>query len=108
MLFLITENPYFIAWEVTKEQEEITIHYRYGVSERSPKVHMIEWTKDGRKLGSNIEKYVGGGLHDSYLTITYPTKEDRGIYSCTISNAVGSVSKDVELGNIYYIKKMCV
>lgn len=68
---------------------------------------MIKWTKDGKKLGSNTEKYVGGGLDGNYLTITSPTKEDGGIYSCTITNAVGSVSKAVEFGMIYYIKYLC-
>lgn len=93
--------------DVSNKQEEITICYNYGISERSPKAHMIKWTKDGKTLGSNTEKYVGGGLDSNYLTITSPTKEDRGIYSCTITNAVGSVSKAVELGIIYNIKYIC-
>lgn len=93
--------------DVSNKQEEITICYNYGISERSPKAHMIKWTKDGKTLRLNTEKYVGGGLDVNYLTITSPTKEDRGIYSCTITNAVGSVSKAVELGKIYNIKYIC-
>lgn len=80
--------------------EGITIHYNWGVSEQSPEVHHIEWSKNGQPLHYDAKKYVGGGVHDSHFTIMSPTYEDRGNYSCTVANAVGFISKDVILGNI--------
>lgn len=43
-------------------------------------------------------KYSGGGLKNSYLKISCPTKDESGEYACTVSNAVGSVSRVVILG----------
>lgn len=43
-------------------------------------------------------KYLGGGLNDGFITITSPSNADRGTYSCTVTNAVDSVSKTVTLG----------
>lgn len=85
--------------KVTTEDEEIIIHYNYDVSRHSPKVQGIEWKKDGHVLNTNACKYVGGSIYDSSFTIRLPTEEDKGNYSCIITNAVGSVSKNVMLGN---------
>lgn len=52
-------------------------------------------------------RYVGGGLLDICLTITSPTKDDKGKYSCTVKNIVGSTSKDVILGNVQIWTSMC-
>lgn len=83
-----------------KGYQEITIHYNCGVPKQSPKVHHIEWSKDGQPLDNN-KKYVGGGVHDNCFTIASPTSEDKGNYSCKVTNAVGSVSKKIFLGTFF-------
>lgn len=64
-------------------------------------VHHIEWSKNGQPLQIDAKKYVGGGVRDNHFTIMSPTYEDRGNYTCTVTNAVGFSSKNVILGNIY-------
>jgi hypothetical protein len=66
-------------------------------------VHQIEWKKNGEALCINDRKYIGGGVEDSYLTITSSTKEDAGQYTCIVTNAVGSVSENIKLGNVYFV-----
>lgn len=94
--------PFLNILEVTTGYEVITIHYNYGVPDQSPKVHHIEWTKNGQPLDNNNKKYVGGGVHDSCFTIESPTYEDRGNYSCKVINAVGTVAKNIMLGNVRF------
>lgn len=89
--------PHLNDLEVTTEDEGIIIHYKYEVSGESPKVHCIEWSKDGQVLDMNTWKFVGGRTSDSRLTISLPTEDDKGKYSCKITNSVGSVSKDVSI-----------
>lgn len=60
----------------------------------------IKWKKNGEGLVLKTQKYVGGGLSDSYLRITSPNETDKGTYSCTLTNAVGFTSKAVTFGNI--------
>lgn len=93
----ITELPHLKDLEVTTGEEGIIIHYEVGG--QSPEVQRIEWKKDGQVLDTNAGRNVGGSINDSSLTIRLPTEEDKGKYSCEIANAVGSVSKDVILGN---------
>lgn len=93
--------PFLNILEVTTGHEVITIHYNCGVPDQSPKVHHIEWSKNGQSLDINNKKFVGGGVHDSCLTIASPTYEDRGNYSCKVINAVGTVTKNIMLGNVY-------
>lgn len=100
MYISITELPYLNDLEVTTEDEGIIIHY--NVTGQSPKVQHIEWKKDGQKLDTNPCKYVGGSIHESSFTIRFPTEEDKGKYSCIITNAVGSVSKEVMLGKFMF------
>lgn len=87
--------------KVTTGDEGITIHYSYKVLKQSPKVKHINWCKNGKLLESQNEKYIGGSLNENCLTITSPTDEDRGKYSCTITNALGSVSKVVIFGKFH-------
>lgn len=87
--------------KVSTAKEKICIHYSHTVLENSPRVNHIEWAKNKTPLDLTNHKYCGGGLEDSYLTICCPTKEDRGEYSCTVSNAVGSVSRVVILGKCF-------
>lgn len=91
--------PYFNDLEVTTGDEGIIIFYE--ISGQSPEVQRIDWKKDGQVLNTNVCKYSGGSINDSSLTIRLPTEEDKGKYSCIITNAVGSVSKDVMLGNFH-------
>lgn len=57
--------------------------------------------KNEETLVLRNRKYVGGGLNDGFITIKSPTKADRGTYSCTVTNAVGSVSKNITLGTCF-------
>lgn len=63
--------------------------------------------KNGENIVLRNEKYVGGGLNDGFITVTSPTKADRGTYSCTVTNAVGSVSKTVKLGIFNFYQVIC-
>lgn len=91
------ELPRLDNLKVSTAKEKICIHYSHTVLENSPRINDIEWTKNKTPLDLTNHKYCGGGLEDSCLTICCPTKEDRGEYSCTVSNAVGSVSRVVIL-----------
>lgn len=85
---------------VTTGDKGVNIHYNYAVLELSPKVKGIKWRKDGKLLDMKSQKYVGGSVKEGCFTITSPTKDDTGTYSCTLISAVGSVSKDVTIGNV--------
>lgn len=78
--------------------ESVTIHYE--VKNNAPRVKDIKWIKNGEELDFETQKYVGGGLSDSFLRIMSPNETDKGTYSCTLTNAVGFTSKDVTFGNI--------
>lgn len=104
---LIIEQPYFDHWDITNDSEGLTIHCSYGVPEGSPSIFEVKWTKDGETVDLNNKKIVvgrssndGSRLNDSDLTISSPTLEDKGKYLCTVTNAVGSVSRDVTLGTV--------
>lgn len=88
--------------KVTTKQGNIYIHYVVKVSENSPIVKDIKWTKNAWKLELPNDKYRGGGLADNCLKILSPGEEDKGEYTCTVSNAVGSFSKSVKLGLASY------
>lgn len=77
------------------------ISINYGVKNKQPKVYEIEWTKNRQTLNCQQKKYGGGSLCDQYLKIKTPTVADSGRYSCTVTNAVGSISKDVQIGNVH-------
>lgn len=93
--------PFINIMGVTSGSEELTIHFNCGVSEQSPKVHLIEWSKNDQQLDNDSNKYVGGGVDDCHLKIKSPTYEDRGNYICKVTNAVGSESKNIMLGIVY-------
>lgn len=55
-------------------------------------VQHIEWTKNDKLLNLEDEKYIGGNLEAKTFTIFSPSNDDRGKYSCTVTNAVGPVT----------------
>lgn len=67
--------------------------------ENSPIVQDVRWTKDSLTQVLPNDKYREGGLADNCIKILGPCEEDKGLYICTVSNAVGSVSKSVKLGS---------
>lgn len=89
------ELPCFYILKVTTERQSITIYH--SVLECSPKLNQIKWMKNEETLVLRNRKYIGGGLNDGFITIKSPTKADRGNYSCTVTHAVGSVSKNITL-----------
>ncbi|XP_062609206.1 uncharacterized protein LOC134270956 isoform X2 [Saccostrea cucullata] len=92
------ERPVLKKLEVTSGKDGITLHYKYEVSQDSPKVHHIAWTKNGQVITKEQEKYLGGDLINSSLTITSPSLQDSGEYTCIIANAVGAVAESIILG----------
>lgn len=70
----------------------------FHVSEHSPIVREIGWTKNTSMLDLSNEKYHGGTLAETCLKISSSGEEDKGVYTCTVLNAAGSDSKHVKLG----------
>lgn len=97
---MIADKPYFTSWEIATGKRKIAISYSYKISERSPKVLKIEWTKNGENIETNSGKYDGGGLNDDSFILKSPTMDDIGNYSCTVTNAVGSASEHADFGKI--------
>lgn len=95
---LITEVPFFNVWDIKTDKEELTIIYECGVTQPSPQILEVKWAKNGEQLNWENNRYLGGSLNDKYLTITSPISDGKGTYSCTVINAVGSVSNDVTFG----------
>lgn len=103
--------PFLNDLEVSTEEEKIIIHYNYGILEKSPSVQHIEWRKNDKLLNLENEKYIGGNLKAKTFTIISPSNDDRGKYSCTVTNAVGPVTKLVNLGMfivIAFLTYICI
>ncbi|XP_056000008.1 uncharacterized protein LOC130048042 [Ostrea edulis] len=96
--FTVTGDlPILEIEKAISEDDRITIHYNVSVDDQSPAVHSILWTKDGTRLDTNADKYSGGQFIDRHFTIHSPTSTDIGQYSCEVFNAVGSVTKSIDL-----------
>lgn len=95
----ISELPSLDMLFVTTEQDAIIIHYNHRVVTQLP-VFNIKWSKDGEDIDLKNKKYVGGNLEDKSIMINPMTSEDKGRYSCTLTNAVGSVSRELFFGNV--------
>lgn len=91
--------PFFEVWDVTTEMDGIRIHYDF--TKRPPYGNEIKWMKDEVPILNRNKKFEGGGLNESYFTITSPTIEDRGIYSCIAINAARSARMNIQLGTAY-------
>lgn len=96
----LLEPPRFDVWKVTTDIDGVSIHY--AIEDNSPSVFDIYWTKNDEVLKFENTNYVGGSFEDNFLKITSPTVADGGKYCCTITNAVGSASMDVTLGNFQF------
>lgn len=102
ILSFLTDLPCLEELNATTKNGEIYIHYVFNVSENSPTVNDMKWSKDHSFLELTSNKYRGGGLADNCVTILRPGEDDKGLYTCTVSNAVGPVSKSIKLGTISY------
>ncbi|XP_062618762.1 uncharacterized protein LOC134280370 [Saccostrea cucullata] len=91
------EKPTLEKLNVNTGTVGITLNYKYKVSQDSPEVDHIAWTRNGDALNIDQIKYVGGGLLDTYFSITSPTCEDRGTYTCIVGNAVGNIAESLLL-----------
>lgn len=83
---------------VRANNKEVHIYYTFEVPNHFPVVEEIKWSKDKLELDLSNSKYRGGGLNDKCITISSPNEEDKGVYTCIVSNAAGSVSKQVKIG----------
>lgn len=91
------EPPCLGDLNVTAKAEEVFIYYSFEVPKHSPVIKEIRWTKDTINLDLSNARYCGGGLNDKCITISSPGEEDEGVYTCTVFNAAGSVSKQVKI-----------
>lgn len=89
--------------EVTTEDKGIIIHYSFEVSKNSPPVRDITWSKNAQPMYIKDDKFSGGSLHDIRLVIISPSEDDKGNYSCTVTNDVGSETKYIILGKFVLI-----
>lgn len=68
------------------------------------KNHLVFNTQNGEKMVNFWKKkYIGGHLQAKTFTIISPSYDDRGEYSCKVSNAVGPITKYVNFGMFSFI-----
>lgn len=92
-LHIMGDQPVFDVWEVKTEDQGFSVQYK--VHEVLPSVCNVKWTLNGKSLDFENMNYFGGGLKDKSLMIMSPTVAYIGKYSCTVTNGVGTASKDV-------------
>lgn len=97
----VTGSPCLDDLKVTADSKEIIFYYNYDVSDISQKVH-IHWSKDGKALSIERDKYFGGGSGECLLKIKSPNSEDIGKYTCTVVHGFGSTSHAVTLGIVNF------
>lgn len=100
LLHFVVDRPFLQTLNVSTGLKGITIHYEYEVTSNSPNVHHVAWKKGKMVLCIDNLKYTGGGIHDRYMTITSPSTDDAGPYTCVVANAVGAVLESLSLGNV--------
>lgn len=94
-LQVLGEVPELTDLEVIPGKQEINICCCHAVKELSPSVQHIEWSKNDRILDEKCKPLLAKHGYNCCLEIPSPSLEDRGKYSCTVSNPVGCVSKHV-------------
>ena len=64
----------------------------------------VTWQKDGQALSDGGKIRINNpsvvGRANSTLTITGLTRGDEGLYTCTLSNALETVTSDSSLGHL--------
>lgn len=96
-LHIVGEKPQIKDLKVTTENGHITIYCIFEVLIKSPKAHYIAWSKNDQTQNTKDKHCIGGSIHESCFPITLPSERDIGKYTCTVTNAIGSVSRDVKL-----------
>ncbi|XP_056016974.1 titin-like [Ostrea edulis] len=82
--------------DVTSGTDGVVIHANYSVSNQSPAVDKIMWSKEEKPLPGSTEKYTYS-RYDAGFRIHNPTQSDSGTYTCTVSNPVGPVTDSITL-----------
>lgn len=101
MKIWISDDPQIEILGLEAAKEETIIYYLPKIQESSIHHYRTKWSKDGEEFEIGVEsrKYVGGDLTDGALIITSPTKEDEGIYSCTLYSDTPQSTVRVLVGN---------
>lgn len=78
------------------------------VNKMLPAIKTIYWTKDGKKLEMEDggEKYSEVNTRNPSLTIHNVNQHDAGTYRLTATNAVGTTSSEIVLGNTIGVKEI--
>ncbi|XP_040183191.1 hemicentin-1-like [Rana temporaria] len=84
--------------EVTQSPDKVTVEtplVKLSCSDSGAYIEKVAWTKDGKAVSSEKPYSLSDG--NKVLQITEPDKAHSGIYTCTMSNAAYSGSKDINL-----------
>ena len=69
----------------------------------------VTWKKDGQVLSNGSRRTISNpnvvGRANSTLTITGLTRDDEGLYTCTVSNSLGTVTSGNSSGYLSVIRK---
>ncbi|XP_062578447.1 uncharacterized protein LOC134240372 [Saccostrea cucullata] len=102
-LKLVGDPPsVFTSLETNILNQDVTFLCKVYLTEGSPEVTKIVWTKDKQNLdiSGSGGKYDGGSIADPSLVIHNVNVYDAGVYQCCVTNAVGSMlSNPIYLDN---------
>lgn len=103
----ILEKPTVIVpMTISETGTTVTIHCTVSVSQNSPALTAVYWLFNGKNLDiSNSNKYSGGIVNNTSLSIKNLASTDAGEYYCGATNLLGSTnsSQSVTLGKIICI-----
>lgn len=103
----ILEKPTVIVpMTISETGTTVTIHCTVSVSQNSPALTAVYWLFNGKNLDiSNSNKYSGGIVNNTSLSIKNLASTDAGEYHCGATNLLGSTnsSQSVTLGKIICI-----
>ncbi|XP_062568952.1 uncharacterized protein LOC134231070 [Saccostrea cucullata] len=94
LLKLVGDPPsVFTSLETNILSQDVKFLCKVYLTEGSPEVTKIFWTKDKQNLdiSGSGGKYAGGSIADPSLVIHNVNVNDAGEYQCCVSNAVGSM-----------------